>query len=253
MVYSELNKKGWDAISRKYQNECGGLRKIADVDYGPLLGGEKRFKLIKKIKGKTILEIGCGAGENSVFFAKKGAKKVLALDISEEQLSFGKKLAEFNGVHVDFIQGNAQTLPQIKSNSVDLAFSVFAFLYIPDLGLCFKEVSRVLKKNGLFVFSLDHPVWLSGKWVSQEFVWEKYWKKNISQNWGTRFGINKKGELFQHTIEAIFSALVGNKFLVLKILEPTPFESKKWGAKSDYARRKLSKVPSTIIVKATKK
>ena len=81
------------------------------------------------------------------------------MDISEEQLRFARELAKQNKVHITFHQGDIKNLKKIKSNSKDIVFSAFALQYIEDLPACFKEVKRVLKKKGIFIFSLDHPIY----------------------------------------------------------------------------------------------
>ncbi len=75
-------KKWWESASKDYQEEC----KIPiDIHYGPGSPNEKHFKLLGKIKGKKILEIGCGGAQCGIAMAKKEAK-VTGIDISEEQL-----------------------------------------------------------------------------------------------------------------------------------------------------------------------
>ena len=140
-------KEWWEKEAKSYQELC----KIPiDIHYGPGSPNEKHLKLLGNIKDKKILEIGCGGAQCSIVFAKKGAK-VTAIDISEEQLKFAKSLAEKNKVSIEFYQGDAKNLGQIKSSSHDIVFSAFTFQFIDDLPKCFNEAKRVLKKKGLFV------------------------------------------------------------------------------------------------------
>jgi len=112
------------------------------------------------VKGKRTLEKGCGGGQCSIAFAKQGAMTT-GIDISEEQIKFAKKLAKKEKVEVKFYMGNIENLKQIKSKSQDIVFSSYALQYIKNLKKCFKEVYRVLKNKGIFVFSLDHPFLVS--------------------------------------------------------------------------------------------
>ncbi len=252
MKEENKNVIAWEKISNIYQQSLGGLRKLKEIHYGPLAPYESELKLIGNIKGKKVLEIGCGAGQNSIAFAKKGAR-VTGIDASREQIFFGKKLAEFNKVKVKFIQGSIQTIPWIKPNSIDLVFSAFALQYIKNLKKCFKEVYRILKRQGIFVFSLDHPIWFSGKWKKNRFVWENYWNKKIETNWKKRYGVNVKVVFFPHTVEEIFEALMKAGFLVERILEPKPKKRKNKRRNPNYSFKKLSRIPATIIFKAIKK
>ncbi len=82
------NASSWNIISKSYQSRYSiSTNKFY---WGPLCSS-KYDRLIGEVKGKHILEIGCGAGQNSIFLAKNGAN-VTALDFSTEQLNHGKSL-----------------------------------------------------------------------------------------------------------------------------------------------------------------
>lgn len=83
-----------------------------------------------------------------------------------------------------------------------------------------------------------------------KFVWKSYWQERIEWNWKKNFGINKKAIAFPRNIETSFNALTKNGFTIEKVVEPKPIERKKWGS---YTFKNLSKVPATIIFKATKR
>ena len=152
---TEEIKKWWEDNANQFQEE----RKIPiEINYGA--GGLKEddLKLIKEIRGKKVLEIGCGGAQCGIAFAKQGAI-VTGIDISEKQIEFARQLAKDNNVEIELYQGDIINLEKINSESQDIIFSSWALLYISDLQRCFKEAYRVLKKGGLFVLSLDHPFW----------------------------------------------------------------------------------------------
>jgi ubiquinone/menaquinone biosynthesis C-methylase UbiE len=106
------------------------------------------IKKIGDIKDKKILELGCGAGEASVYFAKKGAK-VTAIDISKGMLEVVHKVAQKHKVSL--------STKQSYSDNIDCADETFDIVYASNLLHhvnildTLKEVTRVLKKGGLFV------------------------------------------------------------------------------------------------------
>ena len=106
------------------------------------------MKMIGDLRDKKILELGCGAGEASVYFAKKGAE-VTAVDISKGMLKVVQKLADKHHVTVK--------TKQSYSNSIDFYDETFDIVYAAnllhhvDIVSTIKEVSRVLKRGGLFV------------------------------------------------------------------------------------------------------
>src|SRR3989338_6985105 len=130
---SKETKKWWEHSSKSYQKESNIP---ADIHYGPGAPNEKELRLLGKLKGKRVLEIGCGGAQCGIAMAKQGAI-VTGIDISEEQLKFARKLAEKNNVKLDFYQGDIKKLKQIKSNSRDIVFSEWALQYVDDLDKCF--------------------------------------------------------------------------------------------------------------------
>ncbi len=244
---TKQTKEYWECSSEGYQKEC----KIPiDIHYGPGSPNEKKLKLLGNIKGKKILEIGCGGAQCGIAMAKQGAK-VTGIDISKEQLKFAKKLAEKNKVKINFIQRDIKTLTPIKSSSQDIVFSAYALCYVDNLKKCFKEVYRVLKENGIFVFSLDHPFFnrINAKTLKitrSYFDTSKWIEKDIKPNF----------VMFPRTISEMFDYLIKAGFIVEKIVEPDSRKRYKedpwyglWGL---YTSKFLKMIPPTIIFKVRK-
>ena len=101
------------------------------------------------LRGKSLLDLGCGAGETSVYFALMGAK-VVGNDISGGVLGLGRRLAQKNASSVDFLQADAGKLPY-KDNSFDIIFGN-GVLHHVDLQAAAKEIRRVLKPGGKAIF-----------------------------------------------------------------------------------------------------
>ena len=111
---------------------------------------EYAYHLLGDVKGKTILEYGCGDGENTVVLANRQAR-IIGLDISAELLDVARQRLEANGSEgVELLIGSAHSLP-LQDESVDIVFGM-AILHHLDLEIASKEVSRVLKKGGRAIF-----------------------------------------------------------------------------------------------------
>ena len=104
--------------------------------------------------GDRILDIGAGAGEYSLYFARMGYE-VSALELSDSNIkAFRKKLrAEDN---VDLVQGNALDLSRYESDHFDVVL-LFDPLYhlqsIEDRRKCISEAKRVCKPDGTIFFA----------------------------------------------------------------------------------------------------
>jgi ubiquinone/menaquinone biosynthesis C-methylase UbiE len=119
--------------------------------------GERELKLLGNVKGKDVLEVGCGGGQNAIVLAKWGAGFV-GVNISEEQIKHARKLTRNEGVKVPFHLGDMEDLGEFKAESFDIVLSSFAIEYAHDFEKAFQEVFRVLRETGLFVFAMVHPI-----------------------------------------------------------------------------------------------
>lgn len=101
------------------------------------------------LMGKTLLDLGCGAGETSVYFALKGAT-VTAVDISAEMLSVAKRLSDLHRVAIKTVKSVAESL-EFPDNTFDYVFGngVLHHVRIED---AVREVKRVLKPRGRAIF-----------------------------------------------------------------------------------------------------
>jgi ubiquinone/menaquinone biosynthesis C-methylase UbiE len=127
--------------------ELARLRTPAEETAFPL---EYAFHLLGDVKGKTVLEYGCGDGRYTVILAERGAK-VIAFDISAPLLALAKDRIEITGCEeVEFVLGSAHALP-LPDESVDVVFGM-AILHHLDLESASREVQRVLRKGGRGIF-----------------------------------------------------------------------------------------------------
>lgn len=102
------------------------------------------------VQGKRILELGSGAGEGAVYFAKQGGE-VTATDLSSGMLGVVQKVAELHNVHVNTAVCSADDLSQFADNSFDIVYAA-NLLHHVDIGACLDEVKRVLKPGGQAAF-----------------------------------------------------------------------------------------------------
>jgi ubiquinone/menaquinone biosynthesis C-methylase UbiE len=113
---------------------------------------ENRFILrqMGDLQGKLLLDLGCGAGENSVYFARKGARCVAA-DYSPGMVEVALQLAARNGVEIEGRTANAMAL-EFPDNTFDLVYASNLLHHIPDPKIALREMHRVLKPGGKACF-----------------------------------------------------------------------------------------------------
>ncbi|MFX1506775.1 MAG: class I SAM-dependent methyltransferase [Promethearchaeota archaeon] len=219
------NQESWNTISRSYQNE--NRISLDDVHYGPAAPGERALKLLGDVKGKKILEIGCGGGQNSIVLSKWGAE-VIGLDISEVQLEHANSLAKEEGVSVKFLQGRMEDLSRFENGIFDIVTSSHAIGYADDLRAVYKETARVLKPGGFLVFCFEHPIWLTVGPALEDQDFNKvqnYFDKNRDVwDWPCFDGTTATFNQGNWSINEIVNECVNAELQIERIAEPQGYD-----------------------------
>lgn len=176
-------REGWDGGARKnwrwrvwaeasWSEES--FRASGERDYKRYVG---KFLATLQIDpaDKVALEIGCGAGRVSEFLARD-FYRLVALDISREMLKIARQRVPADNIL--WLCNNGVSLSPVANQSVDFVFSLGVFQHIPDdatfVGYV-KEVGRVLKPGGWFVFQVMNQPHLSvGPWTASIFVSRRF-------------------------------------------------------------------------------
>ena len=239
------NAAAWDQAAAAY---LAGAQLPTDVaHYGPDIGTEADFRLLGDVKGKRVLELGCGAAQNSIAFAKQGAIAI-GVDLSAEMLAAARRLCDREEVRVELRQGDVADLAFMRADSVDLVFSAYAFGYVDDLNRVFRQVHRVLRVGAPLVFSLPHPAYhlLDGDSPGSPLLVRRSYfdREPINFEWfGTTF------TEYHHAVADLHTALVRASFSVDTMLEPAPTSN---GPRSQHWEEAFRYVPRTLIFRARK-
>ncbi|TMU97687.1 class I SAM-dependent methyltransferase [Streptomyces sp. DASNCL29] len=175
---SRANRGWWDRNADEYQEEHGAFLGDDRFVWGPEGLDEAEAGLlgpVEALKGRDVLEVGAGAAQCARWLAAQGARPV-ALDLSHRQLrharridaqaavSGGSEAAGDSGARggdaagVALVQADATALP-FRDGSFDLACSAYgAVPFVAEPVRVMREVRRVLRPGGRWVFSVTHPV-----------------------------------------------------------------------------------------------
>tara|TARA_B100000242_G_scaffold137162_1_gene97443 strand:- start:502 stop:1194 length:693 start_codon:yes stop_codon:yes gene_type:complete len=111
----------------------------------------QRKKVIPDASGK-VLEIGIGPGSNLKHYDNEKVSKIIGVDPSKELNTIAKKRADSKDLDIEFLIESASNL-SVDSESIDTVVSTYALCSIPEPNKTLQEIRRVLKKNGVFIFS----------------------------------------------------------------------------------------------------
>ena len=150
----------WDKMASWWHAESadrGGYHQYTEID--PVVK-----ELLGSVKGKKVIEIGCGNGYFSRAIAKRGAK-VTALDISSKMIAIASAEEKKKPLGIVYLHRDAARLHGIKNCSFDLAVSNMVLMDVVNIEAAIKEISHVLKPGGRLVFSIIHPAFMfDGVW-----------------------------------------------------------------------------------------
>ena len=238
------NAAAWDRHSAGYQE---GARLSTDVaHYGPDIGTEADYRLLGDLKGKRVLELGCGGAQCSIAFAKQGATAI-GVDFSAEQLAFARRLCDREEVRIELHLSDLADLAFLRADTIDLVFSAYAFGYVEDLNRVFRQVHRVLKVGAPLVFSLPHPVYdmLDDDSSDPLLVRRSYFDRSPIEYEHNGIAFTD----YHHTIADLYMSLARASYRVDLMMEPEPTAA---GPRSSFWREPFTKVPRTLIVRARK-
>ncbi len=151
------NRRWWDHVAADYQAEHGDFLGDADFVWCPERLREADAHLLGEVAGRRVLEVGCGAAQCSRWLAAQGGHPV-ALDLSAAQLDHARRLGASTGIAVPLVQADAEQLP-FADGAFDAACSAYgAVPFVTDSAAVMREVARVLRPGGRWVFSVTHPI-----------------------------------------------------------------------------------------------
>ena len=194
------------------------------------------LNLLGDLKGKTVLDVACGEGHFSRKLAEqtKNDIQITGIDASKKLIDIAQEKNHPFSHSIRFQVGDASRLDGLPSNSFDVAICNMALMFIKRYEETIQEVARVLKTQGLFVFSLLHPCFLTpgSGWILEDSPGKKKekrigWKTDNYHLGLVYHGImavcdTKETYYFCRTLEDYFRALRQGGFVVEDLREPLP-------------------------------
>ena len=198
--------------------------------------------MLPDLKGKTLLDLGCGPGVYAEFFLENGAE-VTAYDVSPQMIDILDK--KFGSAVKSNCADISFGLPLERALSFDIVVSSLAIHYIEDLSFLFKDVARVLKDDGSFFFSTQHPMvdYLSspsGDYHSREL---------LKQQWNT-IGQPLPVQFYRRSLTELFGVISSVGMCVTSLSEGAPSEALKEIAPDSYEH--LSRKPAFLFIECRK-
>jgi ubiquinone/menaquinone biosynthesis C-methylase UbiE len=117
---------------------------------------ESELQVLGEVRGKDVLELGCGAAQWSIALHRVGAR-VTGLDVSERQLEHARELMAEAAAEFPLVRASAESLP-FGDASFDIVFCDHGAMTFADPFLTIPEAARILRPGGLLAFSTHTPI-----------------------------------------------------------------------------------------------
>lgn len=206
--------------------------------------------LFPDLKGKTVLDLGCGYGWHCQYAVASGAKQVLGIDLSEKMIQEAQTRNHDSRISYKVCGLDTYDYPE---NMYDCVVSNLVLHYVEDLSQVYRNVYKTLKKDGVFLFNIEHPVFTGS--VNQEWSFDEnnqplYWPIDQYFMTGERVThfLGKTVTKQHHTLTQILMGLLQAGFQIEVVEEamPSPDMLDIPGMKDELRR------PMMLLVKAKK-
>ena len=212
------------------------------------------LELVGEVRGKKVLDAGCGGGFYSLCLSKKGAK-VLGIDASEEMIKIAKRKASRNMLDAEFMVGDVSDL-KIEDSVYDLVLSTLVLMDVKKLDNAVSELVRVTRDGGDIIVSVQHPILTAGDWEREsgqklfrklddyfierelETIWENERKERVSFTY------------YHRSFQAYTRSFLERGCVLTHLIEPYPHKVYKKFNPREY--EDTSRIPHFIILKFRK-
>lgn len=196
------------------------------------------MKFCGDLKGKKVLDAGCGEGRNTRLFAQTGAR-MYGADLSEMMIGFARDEEKKRPLGIRYELASFTDLGIFEEGFFDAVVSTMALMDSPDFSESAREIYRVLTRGGQFIFSITHPCFMTKglEWILDERgaprklavsdyfdrePYEEQWKFSGTppEDESAPFNIT----YYPRTISSYINTLLETGFELKGILEPRPTE-----------------------------
>ncbi|CVI70768.1 Malonyl-[acyl-carrier protein] O-methyltransferase [Eubacteriaceae bacterium CHKCI004] len=210
--------------NEKFFHNYLNLRRDAK-NYNDLFEQPQMMDMLPDVRGKQILELGCGYGATSIKFIKRGAEYVYAFDISKNMIEKAQK--ENSHKKIMYSCMNMDDLDKL-AGTWDIAFSSLAFHYVENIEQLFQNINHILVPEGVLLFSMEHPIVTA---AMKECVCEfdsngepLYFKLDHYGKTGERnvVWLDTLVKKYHRTVADIVNSLLHAGFIIDELREPLP-------------------------------
>ncbi|HEV7679276.1 MAG TPA: class I SAM-dependent methyltransferase [Candidatus Dormibacteraeota bacterium] len=156
--HAAVNRDAWTAKNRAFTDARARAAWAEEqITWGVWGAPESELNVLPDVAGRDVIELGCGTAYFGAWLKRRGARRVVGVDVTPAQLETARRCdAEFR-VGLELIEANAEQVP-LASAQFDLAVSEYGASIWCDPALWIAEASRLLRPGGELVFLRNTPL-----------------------------------------------------------------------------------------------
>ncbi len=150
--YVAVNRVAWTKANAEYTDRKAHAAWTQDeITWGMCNARESDLQMLPDVTGRDVVELGCGTAYLGAWLKKRGARRVVGVDITPAQLDTARRLDEELGLGLELVEGNAEETG-LPDASFDLAVSEYGASIWCDPYKWIPEAARLLRPGGELVF-----------------------------------------------------------------------------------------------------
>lgn len=150
--YIAINREHWTENNAAYTDRAAeGAWNEKDITWGLWNTPEAEVRVLPDVSGKDVVELGCGTAYVAAWLKRRGARRVVGVDITPAQLETARRLNEKYGLGLELVEANAEATG-LPGGSFDLAISEYGASIWCDPYRWIPEAARLLRGGGELVF-----------------------------------------------------------------------------------------------------
>lgn len=201
------------------------------------------LSLLPDVKGKRVLDAGCGPGVYSEWLIEHGAE-VVAVEVSPKMVALAKQRV---GMAAEVRRADlTKPLTFLESSSFDIVLSPLVLEYIENWDGTLAEFYRVLRPGGHFVCSVSHPFFDYTYYNSNNY----FETELVGSVWKGFPQIQVYMPSFRRSLDATLNPIIKTGFVLETIIEPKPTAEFKDADPKHY--EELSQQPCFLSIRARK-
>jgi len=222
----------WDANAAAWAEQ---VRRGADVAR-EWLNNPAFLEFVGDVRGRQVLDAGCGEGYNTRILARRGAR-MTGVDLSEKMIALARAEEDREPLGIDYRRTSYTDLAMFAEGSFDAVVAFMSLMDGPRFDLAMREAFRVLRPGGMLAFSITHPCFLTKgaqwirnedgvkiKWIVANYFdpagWVERWRFTDAPRDVPEFATPR----FDRTLSEYVNTLIAAGFVLERIDEPRPSE-----------------------------